>query len=131
LTPAETVFYRCLVELYGTVAVVCPKVRLGDLIQPRRDLDSKRFWSAFNRVLAKHVDFVLLRPEDLTVIGVIELDDRSHERQDRADRDQFVDEALRQGGIPICRIKNRRQYDLNALCQQLNTAFAPPEEKTP
>jgi Protein of unknown function (DUF2726) len=124
LSPAEAEFFRCLVDLYGASAVVCPKVRLVDLVRPSQEMDRSKFQIAFNRVSAKHVDYVLLRPDDLGVLGVVELDDRSHGRQDRADRDVFVDDALRQGGIPVCRVKARRQYDLNDLSQQLNEAFA-------
>jgi very-short-patch-repair endonuclease len=70
------------------------------------------------------VDFVILRAEDLALLGVVELDDRSHERQSRADRDGLVDDALAQAGIRVCRIKARREYNLETLCGQLNDAFA-------
>ncbi len=123
---AEAEFYHCLVEIYGASAIVCPKVRLLDLIRPQQGLDKSTYQVAFNRVARKHVDFVILRPDDLTVLGVIELDDRSHDRQDRADRDLFVDDALQQSGIPVCRVKCRRQYDLDLLATQLDAAFADP-----
>ncbi len=122
-SPAEAEFYHGLVEIYGTSAIICPKVRLLDLIRPQQGLDKSTYQTAFNRVAKKHVDFVILRPEDLSVLGVIELDDRSHERQDRADRDMFVDDALQQSGIPVCRVKCRRQYDLDLLATQLHAAF--------
>ena len=126
LSPAETDFYYCLVHYYGASAILCPKVRLGDLIGPRKGLDKSTYQTALNRVSSKHVDFVILRPEDLTVLGVIELDDSSHSRQDRADRDGFKDDALRQANIPICRVKARRQYDLDILGKQLHSAFFGP-----
>jgi len=126
LSPAEIEIYRCLTQLYGMSASICPKVRLADLIMPQKGLDRSKFQTAFNRISAKHVDFVILRVEDLVVLGVVELDDRSHSRQDRIDRDGFVDDALRQCGIPVCRVKAKRSYDLNELCAQLNDAFSPP-----
>ena len=70
------------------------------------------------------MDFVILRTEDLAVLGVVELDDRSHKRESRADRDGFVDDALAQAGIRVCRIKARREYNLETLCGQLNEGFA-------
>jgi hypothetical protein len=125
LSPGEAVFFQCLVQLYGASAMVLPKVRLLDLIQPREDLDRSTFQSAFNRISQKHVDFVVLRLGDLAVLGAIELDDRSHERKAQLERDDFVDEVLRQAAIPVCRVKAQREYDLEVLCGQLNSAFTP------
>jgi hypothetical protein len=99
LSHAEVKFYQCLVELYGASAAVCPKVRLVDLIRPGEEMNRSKFQIAFNRVSAKHVDFVILQNADLSVLGIVELDDRSHGGKNRADRDGFVDDALRQAGF--------------------------------
>ena len=123
LTNAEAEFYRFLVQLYGPQAIVCPKVRLLDLAKPKEGLRGRRFQVALNRVCAKHVDFVLLRTDDLVVFGVVELDDRTHEWKSRSERDGFVDDVLRQAGIPVCRVKVRRRYDLSEITAQLNLAF--------
>jgi very-short-patch-repair endonuclease len=123
LTNAEAEFYRFLVQLYGSQAIVCPKVRLLDLAKPKEGLSGRRFQISFNRVCAKHVDFVLLRTDDLMVFGVVELDDRTHEWKSRSERDRFVDDVLRQAGIPVCRVKVRRRYDLYEITAQLNLAF--------
>jgi very-short-patch-repair endonuclease len=125
LSAAEVEFFRCLESICGASVLICPKVRLADLVLPRKGLDRSKFQIAFNRVSAKHVDFVLLRSEDLGVFGVVELDDRSHERQDRQDRDGLVDNILSQAGIPVCRVKAQSRYDLEALRGQLEKAFDP------
>jgi hypothetical protein len=125
LSPAETEFFRCIVQIYGSMAIVSPKVRLLDLAKPNEALGRRESKVALNRVSAKHVDFALLRPDDLSVFGVVELDDRSHQRKSRVERDDFVDDVLRQAGIPVCRVKFRWRYDPDVLCRQLNEAFAP------
>lgn len=125
LSPAEVDFYHCLVQLYGASAIICPKVRLVDLIRPSQVLNVREFQIALNRVVRRHVDFVILRNKDFVVLGVVELDDRSHERQDRFERDLFVDAALRQAGIPICRVKALSEYDLQKLHAQLSSSLAP------
>ena len=43
------------------------------------------------------------------VLG-IELDDSSHERQSRKDRDQFVDDVFNKAGLKILHIKAARGY---------------------
>ena len=49
----------------------------------------------------------------------IELDDRSHQREDRQKRDAFVDEVLNQAGIKIVHIRASSTYDPQAIRDQL------------
>ncbi len=122
-TEAEEHFYRHLMQVFDSAIIVCPKVRLGDVLEPHGSLGKKESWSALNQINRKHVDFVCLRSDDLTTVGVIELDDSSHNRQDRQERDKLVDEALRSASIPICHVKVRRNYDLALLADQITTDF--------
>lgn len=52
------------------------------------------------REMSKHVDFVICA-QDMYVLGIIELDDRTHLRQDRMERDAFVDTVLRSAGYQV------------------------------
>lgn len=56
--------------------------------------------SYFNKVQAKHVDFVLCDKKMVARI-IIELDDSSHNRPDRQARDSFVDEILENVGYKV------------------------------
>ena len=122
-TEAEEHFYRHLMQVFDSTIIVCPKVRLGDVVEPHSSLDKKEIWTARNQINRKHVDFVCLRSDDLTTVGVIELDDSSHNRPDRQERDKLVDEALRSASIPICHVKARRDYNLASLADQITTDF--------
>jgi len=66
----------------------------------RRRSEEKRVarLMAINR---KHVDFLLVRSNDLAPVAGIELDDSSHEEEDRQQRDVFVDEAFASAGLPL------------------------------
>ena len=74
------------------------KVRLLDLVEPRRG--QQKYKTYFYKIQAKHVDFVLCDAK-LVARWVIELDDTSHRRADRAERDTFVDEVLMSTGYTI------------------------------
>jgi len=50
----------------------------------------------------------------------IELDDRSHQREDRQKRDAFVDDVLTQAGIKIAHIWASSPYDLQTIRNQLS-----------
>jgi very-short-patch-repair endonuclease len=45
------------------------------------------------------------------VVLAIELDDRSHDRDSRHARDQFVDEVLELCGVALLRVRAARGYD--------------------
>lgn len=78
--------------------IVFAKVRLLDLLEPVRNHPNYR--TLFNKIQAKHVDFVLCNYE-LAPYIVIELDDSSHDTPSRKERDRFVDEVLTQCGYRI------------------------------
>ena len=92
--------------------VVCPKVRLLDILEPRKG--EKDYKSLFWKVQSKHVDF-LICDQDLRIKAVLELDDNSHERKDRKDRDNFVDEILQDVGYVVIRTKGITETTLDVL----------------
>jgi hypothetical protein len=68
-----------------------------------------------NRILAKHLDFVLCHPESSAPILAIELDDSSHREGKRMKRDSFVDAALDAAKLPLLRVSVRRSYSPQEL----------------
>lgn len=74
------------------------KVRLLDLLEPVKG--NTKYKTYFYKVQAKHVDFVIL-DEKLVARCVVELDDASHDAEDRKKRDEFVDEVLKSVGYQI------------------------------
>jgi hypothetical protein len=109
-TPAERSFLGVLEQIVGTRYRIFGKIRLADIIKTPKGFSNSARASAFNRICARHVDFVLCDPRTFEVIGVIELDDSSHGRESRRKRDQFVDEALTAAGLPFVRIAAQRGY---------------------
>lgn len=83
--------------------LICPKVRLWDLIEAKKGSSNKQ--ELENKIRSKHVDFVLVDP-DLNVIGVLELDDSTHDREDRKSRDNFVRDALEGAGITLIQTRS-------------------------
>jgi hypothetical protein len=112
-TPAERSFLGVLEQaLAGSRYRVFGKVRLGDLVKPAKGLTSSKRASALNRINQKHVDFLICTAADLSVISAVELDDHSHGRGDRAERDSFVDDALTMSKIPVLRFPAKKSYPL-------------------
>ena len=97
-----------MLSIAGDQLEVFAKVRLLDLVDLPKGTENRQ--SHTNRVISKHVDFLLCDREKLSPLLVIELDDSSHERDDRAQRDAFVDEALGAAGLPILHVSANRSY---------------------
>jgi hypothetical protein len=118
LTRGERVFYHTLGHcLDADRHRIFAKVRLLDLVWLPKGTTQRQ--SHRNRVQSKHVDFVICSADALRPLLVIELDDRSHDRADRQERDAFVDAALRSAGLPLLRMKAAANHDRNALAAQI------------
>ncbi len=96
-------------------------VRLADLVYIARGIEKRQ--SFFNKIQSKHIDFVLCNKNEIKPILAIELDDSSHQKPDRQKRDEFVDNALKQAGLPLLRVPARGNYDPQELKQQIKSAL--------
>lgn len=124
LTPAEQTFFKTLKEAVGETAGISLKPRLADILQP--EAKGKAYQAAFNRICSKHVDFLLYDPTTLQIKAAIELDEKSHQRPKRKQRDDFVNHAFQTANIPLHRFKVQKQYDP----QQIAGKLKPTENKT-
>jgi ssDNA-binding Zn-finger/Zn-ribbon topoisomerase 1 len=124
-TPAERSFYGVLNQAVGADYHIFAKVRLADLFKVHSGLEAKDRLRAFNRISAKHIDFVLCDPSSLDVLAAIELDDKSHAHPKRKSRDEFVNRVFAEAGLPLGRIAAKKAYSLtdvrSLLSQILNT----------
>jgi Protein of unknown function (DUF2726) len=100
LTEREQSFYQRLLSVYPGHKLFV-QVALSQLIDvDRSHPESESIRARYKQLVA---DFVLCRP-DLSVIAIIELDDRSHERADRQRADSRKNKALADAGLRLVRI---------------------------
>lgn len=110
MSPAELLFFRALEASVAGHYRLFSKVRLADIVRVKRGLDRSVWQSAFNAIQSKHVDFLAVDPKDMTIQFAIELDDKSHQKQSRQVRDEFVDQVLTGAGVPIFRFPAKASY---------------------
>ncbi len=121
LSNAEHSFYLILKSMMGTYFTICPKVSLADILfvtNPDRNM------SAYNRINRKHVDFLICESQTMMPRFAIELDDKSHNRRDRMERDDFVDELFATAELPLIRVPVRPSYNTNELGVLFREALA-------
>ncbi len=122
LTRSELDFYRVLQEAVHGDWAIQSMVRMADLI--RVEPETPKFQSWQNRIHAKHIDFLLCDHGSMEVKLAVELDDKSHQRPDRVDRDQFVDQALADAGLPLLRVNVQEAYDREELRKSIDQFLA-------
>ncbi len=118
LSPAELNFYHILRQAIADSVIICFKVSLGDLFYPKTGSRSNN--QAYrNKINRKHVDFLLCDPKSMRPVLGIELDDGSHRRASRQERDRFVDQVFAAAGLPLFRQPVRRSYNVRGLSATL------------
>jgi len=110
LTDAERRAYTQLRQLYGESVLICPKVRVVDVITPNTTIHPQRsrtFTSLFRQLSQWHLDFVLVDPSTFQIHCALELDDSSHQRADRMKRDRILNSAFLSAGVRLERLTFR------------------------
>lgn len=79
--------------------------------------------AALAHINQKSVDFVLCDKAYISAKLAIELDDKSHERPDRQERDQVVERILKDAGVPLLRLENHGTFNPSELMQRVQEAL--------
>jgi hypothetical protein len=114
LSPSELSFYKILRIVMPNEFVIFTKVALKDIFFVTEKDRSKQS-TYMNKISKKHVDFLVCNAESMKPICGIELDDTSHERQDRVIRDKFVNQVFKNAQLPLIRYTNKRSYVLSEV----------------
>lgn len=124
ISPTEPPFLGMLEQVLGKEYRIIGKVRIADIIRPQEGFSQSARTSALNRITPKYLDFAVCDPRTMQVVGVIELDDSSHDETSRQRRDKLVDAALSSAGIPLVRIPVQRAYTPAEIRLRISGLFA-------
>ncbi len=111
----EMKFFNALKKIVSTNETIFAKVRQADILEPNYTQKHPAFWSRFNRISQRHVDFVLCDKTTSRILTVIEINDKSHQRPDRVKRDWELRQALRETSIRLFEIPAKSWYDPTAI----------------
>src|SRR5262249_36767531 len=102
----------------GSTYQIFAKVRLIDIVRVRSDAPEAQSYK--NRIISKHVDFVLCSRDTFVPLLVIELDDASHRSGAAQRRDATKDAALRAARVPLLRISAASNYNPRILANHID-----------
>ncbi|MDA7745995.1 DUF2726 domain-containing protein [Psychromonas sp.] len=123
-TPAERSFYGVLNQAINGDLEVFAKVRVADVLTPKKSGVKGTWQTAFNKISAKHFDFVICNKNDLSFACAIELDDSSHNTAKAKKRDAFLESACQSANFPLMRVPAKATYNIDEIIDLLK-AYLP------
>ncbi|MEM7602384.1 MAG: DUF2726 domain-containing protein [Verrucomicrobiota bacterium] len=127
LSPAEISFFHVVKLILPPEYHLITKIRIGDLVYVKRPHENQ---GARNRIDRKHIDFVVCDAKTMDPVLAIELDDKSHQRKDRAERDAFVDGVFETAGIPLVHIPAAKGYQVDEIRRVLREVWLSEERSS-
>ena len=103
MTQAELKFYRELKQITDKLELsIFPQVQLEKIISVRNNNRNYR-----NRIKSRTIDFAIVTNKNCKIVCCIELDDYTHNYQNRIKRDEFINKLFETTKAKLLR------YDLN------------------
>lgn len=116
LTETELKFYRQLKKITDELnLIICPQVTLYEILRNKQYKD-------FNKIQSKSIDFVITE-QNLKIKLCIELDDISHNKTKRMQRDAFINKLFNDLNIKLLRVPVQNFYDLDDLRNKIKESL--------
>ncbi len=108
LTNNELKFYKILKEITKNYNYnIFTQVVLYEIVRNKEIMD-------FNKIKSKSIDFVIT-DENSKILVCIELDDNTHNRKKRIERDTFINELFKDLNIKLLRIPVKEYYNIQEM----------------
>lgn len=115
LTPNEIEFYGRITRALPDDAVFV-QVAMSALLKTTISEQAPEFWAARSKFSQKYIDYVVCDRKSLTVIAIIELDDKTHDHVKDAERDKM----LAQAGYAVLRWKSVNKPRTDVIAAEVN-----------
>lgn len=99
MTIAEENFYKKLASALHDNYVIVPQAHLSMIFD--HTVYGQNWRGAFSVINGKSIDFLIIERGTFQPLLGIELDDSSHERHDRQERDKIVNAIFKQTNLPL------------------------------
>ena len=108
LTNNELKFYKILKKITKNYNYnIFTQVVLYEIVRNKEIMD-------FNKIKSKSIDFVVT-DENSKILVCIELDDNTHNRKKRIERDTFINELFKDLNIKLLRIPVKEYYNIQEM----------------
>jgi len=121
-TDPELNFYRALDRAVGKEFRILGKIRIADVVNPRKNLRMDVRKKLFYPIAAKHFDFVLCRSDSMEPVVVIELVNKEINKKDKRHRDSLVYKVCRSAKLPLARVVLKEIYETEEILIEIKRA---------
>ncbi|MFZ1987556.1 MAG: DUF2726 domain-containing protein [Minisyncoccia bacterium] len=97
MNKSESAFFYELRKQLSSEYHIFPNMRIADIIDA---VDGKGFYRRRNKILPKHIDFLICDRYFKPIVAV-EVNGSSHHRADRIERDELVKEIFAEAKLPL------------------------------
>lgn len=104
VTSVEKWMYNIIKDELTEEYIVAPKVGIKDFVGVKK---GNNYFKYFGHISQRHIDFLICKKDILSPALGIEIDDTSHEQQNRKNRDQENDQIYNAIGIKVLHIPTR------------------------
>ncbi|GBQ85373.1 hypothetical protein AA14337_3055 [Acetobacter malorum DSM 14337] len=112
MTDWEVNFFREVKAVLSRDLECFTQVRYADFIQVSEDYDRYTRYNANKKIFGKSADFVIYNSRKRAVVLVYELNDSTHNRPDRMERDALISSILASANIPLIQVKPFEERDI-------------------
>lgn len=120
MTRAESEFFKLLSDVASDKYYVFPQVHLSALLDHK--ISGQNWKPAFRHINGKSVDFALCDKTTLQPMYAVELDDLTHDADDRRLRDVEVERIFAAANLPLVRFRNYKSLSKNDIIQRFADA---------
>lgn len=118
-TMNEMNFYRVLLEIAKEIDyILFAQVSLYNIIKMKDNLDYSTHTKYFNKIASKSIDFVLV-DKKCRIKLCIELDDNTHKKKNRNERDIFINKLFKDLEIDLLRYPVYNTYYKETLKKRI------------
>ncbi|PZN69064.1 MAG: hypothetical protein DM484_30485 [Candidatus Methylumidiphilus alinenensis] len=117
----EKAFFRTMKDAVGGEYEIFGKIRVTDIIVPKKGASAHAVKKAFNSIEDCYFDFVLCEKTNLAVVCVVQLQDKTHSvRSNEKDTLIPICENL---GLPLVRFAITTDYSAGEIQEKLHKAI--------
>lgn len=127
MTKTEHQFFNILDLSFGQYYYIIPQVHLSTIFNEK--IVGQNWKGARSHIDKKSVDFVFCDKQNISPLLAIELDDDSHEREDRIARDEEVERIFKEANVPLLRYDCRGSLDRGLIVTMVVDALPPTSEQ--
>lgn len=121
MTQSEARLYVVLLEHFSSQFHTFPQQHLSSFLDEK--IRGQHWRGALSHIQRKSVDFLVCDRLTLQPLLAIELDDSSHQRLDRIERDEVVERILAQANLRLLRFRTHELQNIGLVIQRITAAL--------